>query len=435
MSPESSRSVDRRIRALAVPALATLAIEPLYVLTDTAIVGRLGTIPLGGLALAATVLNTLMWIMNFLSFGTTSRVAFLTGRGQHREAAASAAQALWLAVFAGVAVGAGLAVAAPWLVSALGGQGGVRAAAVTYMRISAVGIPMMLIPLASQGYLRGLSDTRTALRIVLVANAVNLVLEVVAVYGLELGVAGSAWSTVIAQAGAAAWFLKVIVPPIAAAGSSVRPDVRAMRSLLVVGRHLLVRTGALIAALALSTSSAARLDDVSLAAHQITLQLFTFLALVVDALAVAGQALVGTALGAGGFDDIRLVCRRLMRMGVYAGGALAAVVVVTSSAVPHLFSADPAVVDAAAGALVMLGVLQIPASTAFVLDGILMGASDFRFLQWTTVAALVVFAPLAAVVVAADLSLTALWMGMVAWMSARAAVSYARYRRGRWIPA
>lgn len=430
---ERLHPVDRRILALALPALATLAIEPLYILTDTAIVGRLGTAPLGGLALAATVLNTLIWVMNFLSFGTTSRVAFLTGQGRHRDAAASAAQALWLGVVLGLAVAGALALSAPGLARGLGGSGAVLAAATTYLRISAVGLPFIFVSLAAQGYLRGRSDTRTALRIVLVANVANLVLEVLTVYGLHWGVAGSAWSTVVAQAGAAIWFLVVVTPPIAGAGTSMRPDVRAMRSLLVVGRHLLVRTGALIAALALSTASAARLGEASLAAHQIALQLFTFLALVVDALAVAGQALVGTGLGAGDPGAIRQVCRRLMRMGLYAGSVLAALVVLTSGLLPHVFTADRAVVRAATGALVALGILQIPGAIAFVLDGILMGASDFRFLQWTTVAALAVFAPIAVVVVKADLGLTGLWLGLVAWMTARTLVSYARYRGGRWL--
>jgi putative MATE family efflux protein len=433
--PDPARAADRRILALAIPALGTLAVEPLYVLTDTAIVGRLGTVPLGGLALAATVLNTLVWVMNFLSFGTTSRVAHLTGQGRHAEAARSAAQALWLAGVLGVAIGAGLAASAPVLARVLGGEGAVQDVAVTYLRISAVGVPFILVPLASQGYLRGLSDTRTPLRIVLLANLANLVIELVLVFGFDLGVAGSAWSTVVAQAASAVWFLAILAPRIAATGCSLRPDPRAMRGLVTVGRHLLVRTGALIAALAASTAGAARLGPVSLAAHQITLQLFTFLALVVDALAISAQALVGTSLGEGDAPAVRLVCRRLMRMGLRVGLALAAAVVATSPLLPRLFSGDERVVVAATGSLAMLGILQIPAAIAFVLDGVLMGADDFRFLQRTTVSALAAFAPLAVLVVVTGAGLTALWGALIVWMTVRTAVSYARYRTGGWLTA
>src|SRR3546814_1350276 len=90
--------IYRRIMLIAVPALGSLLVEPIYVLTDTAVVGRLGTVPLGGLALASTVLNTLVWVFNFLSYGTTVRVAVRRGRGDTAGGADDALQALWLAL-------------------------------------------------------------------------------------------------------------------------------------------------------------------------------------------------------------------------------------------------------------------------------------------------------------------------------------------------
>lgn len=419
--------LDRRIAALAVPALGSLAIEPLYVLTDTAIVGRLGTVPLAGLAIASTVLTTLIWVSNVLSFGTTSRVALLTGRGDHAGAKSVAAQGLWLCAVFGIPVGAAVALAAPGLARVLGGEGDVLEAAVTYLRISAIGIPFVLVALLGHGWFRGLSDTKTPLRIVLAANVLNVVLEVLFVYGMDWGVAGSAWGTVVAQVVTAGWFMLLAVARFAP------PVWDEMRRLLVIGRDLFIRTIALVGVLALSTSVAARVNDATLAGHQIALQLFTFLALVVDALAITAQAMIGTKLGADDHDGALVVASRLLRVGMILGGGIGLVVVATSPLVPHIFTEDAAVIDRATLALAMLGALQIPAALAFVLDGVLMGASDFRFLKWTTLAGAIVFLPFAAAVLAWDrLGIVGIWVGLVAWMSARALVTLARFRRGRW---
>src|SRR5687767_14145872 len=233
---------DRAIVRLAVPAFGTLAVEPLYVLVDTAIVGRLGTVPLGGLALASTVLASLLWVFNFLSYGTTARVAFLTGGGDHRGAGAVAAQGLWLCVLIGVPLAAGVAIGRGPLVALVGGEGEIAAAARTYLLISTVGMPAVLVMLVGHGYLRGVADTRTPLVVAVASNVLNLVLEIVLVYGFDLGVAGSAWGTVVAQLLGAWWFLALlrrrfrdVQTPRALVGAEVR-------RLLLAGRHLFVRT-------------------------------------------------------------------------------------------------------------------------------------------------------------------------------------------------
>jgi putative MATE family efflux protein len=422
--------LDRSIAALAVPALGALAVEPLYVLADTAIVGHLGTVPLGGLALASTVLNTLLWVSNVLSFGTTSRVAVLTGRQDHAGAKQVAAQGLWLCAALGIPVALGVADLARPIARGLGGHGAILAAAVTYLRISAVGIPFVLVALLGHGWFRGLSDTRTPLRIVVVANLLNIGLELAFVYGFHWGVAGSAWGTVVAQVVTAGWFMALGVARFAP------PVWDEMRRLLGIGRDLFIRTAALVGVLVVSTSVAARISPATLGGHQIALQLFTFLALVVDALAITGQAMVGTRLGAGDEPGAVEAARRLLHVGLRIGIVIGAVVIATSPLVPHVFSSDPAVVRKGAAALVLLGVLQVPAALAFVLDGVLMGASDFRFLKWTTLAGAAAFLPFAAaVLVWHRLGIAVLWAGMVAWMAARAAVSQARFRRGGWTAA
>ncbi|MDP9069892.1 MAG: MATE family efflux transporter [Actinomycetota bacterium] len=425
---------DRRIVALAVPALGTLATEPLYVLVDTAIVGRLGTVPLGGLALASTVLTTLLWVFNFLAYGTTARVAFLMGRGDRRAAAGVAAQGLWLATGIGLTLAAAIAAGGRLLAGLLGGEGPILEAATTYLRISALGMPAVLVALVGHGYLRGLSDTRTPLLVVVVANVTNVVLEVLLVYGLDLGVAGSAWGTVVAQLLAAGWFAVLVGRRVVDADADLAPVWSEMRRLVVVGRHLFTRTGALLATLALSTAVAARVGPSTLGGHQIALQVFTFLALAVDALAIAAQALVGTFLGAGRTEEAVGTGRRLLGFGAVTGGAVGVVVAATAWLLPHVFTTDPAVAHRATVALLFLAALQVPAAVTFVLDGVLMGASDFRFLQWSTVAAALAFVPFAAAVLSRHrLGIGGIWAGLLAWVLVRAAANAVRFRRRRWM--
>jgi putative MATE family efflux protein len=424
---------DRRIAALALPALATVAVEPVYTLVDTGIVGRLGTGPLGGLALATTVLNASFWIFNFLSFGTTSRVAFLTGRGDRRAAGMVATQGLWLAGCIGVPVGLLLFAGARPIGLALGGHGAVLHAATTYLRISAVGLPFILVALVGNGYLRGLSDTRTPFAVVAVANVVNVVLELVLVYGVRLGVAGSAWGTVVAQLLSAGWFVVLIADRVAGTGAGLRPVAREMRKLVVIGRHLFVRTGALLATLTIATSVAARVSPATLGAHQIALQVWLFVTLAFDGLAIPAQAFTGTLLGTGDVEETRAYALRLLQLGAWFGLAVGALLVATSSVLPHAFTADPHVASRATAGLVIVGILQFPGAALWVLDGVLMGASDFRFLQVSTTSALVAFLPVGAAVLAWHrLGIVGIWLGLSLWLLVRLAINYGRYRGTRW---
>ena len=413
--------------------MATVLVEPVYTVVDTAIVGHLGIAPLGGLALASTVLYASFWVFNFLSFGTTSRVAFLTGRGDDRSAAAVAVQGLWLCGCIGIPVALLIAGAARPVATVMGGHGEVLNAAVTYLRISAAGTPFVLISLVGNGYLRGVSDTRTPLRVVVVANLANLGLEIVLVYGMHLGVAGSAWGTVAAQILAAAWFSVLVARRVTATGTRLRPVPDEMRRLVVIGRHLFVRTGALLATLALATSVAARLGPVILAAHQVALQVWLFVTLAFDGLAIPAQTIVGTLLGEGSAEEARLYGRRLCVIGAWAGTVVGVVIVGLSPVLPQLFTADARVAHQATVALVAVGVLQIPDAVLFVLDGVLMGASDFRFLQVSTLAGLTGFVPVAAAVLAWHrLGIAGLWLGLGVWLLLRLAVNGSRFRGAAW---
>ena len=286
---------DREILTLALPALGALAAEPLYLLADTAMVGHLGTEELAALAIAGALIVGAFTLFNFLTYGTTAQVARLSGAAEHEQAGRLAAQALWLASGLGVLLTLVLAAAAVPLVDLMGGEGRTGELAVTYLRIGSLGLPFALIALSGQGFLRGVSDLRTPLVIVVAANAANVALNLLFIYGFGWGLAGSAWATVVAQAGMGAAFVAVLLKRPA---SSRRPSLAAIRPLVRIGGEIFVRTAALYASFLVASAVLARVGDDALGAHQIAFQLFVFLALVLDAIAIAGQVIVGRSLGA-----------------------------------------------------------------------------------------------------------------------------------------
>jgi len=427
--------LDRRILAIAVPALGSLLVVPIYVLTDTAVVGRIGTTSLGGLALASVVLNTLVWVFNFLSYGTTVRVAVRRGRNDRVGAASDALQALWLAVGIGFVVAACIGLSADGLVALIGDDPAVIAEGVTYLRVSVVGVPFQFVVIACIGYLYGLPDTKRPFLVLALSTTVNLVLELVLVFGLDWGIAGSAWGTVLAQMLSAGVFLAIVVPSLRADGLhrlSVVPSV--MWSVVKVGAHLVQRTAFLLAALAVATAAASRVGTAELAAHQIAAQMFLFLAIGVDMFKVSGQSLVGHALGAGRPDDARDVVRHLYRWAWRAGAILAVVTLALSPVLPHAFTADPAVARVATVAMVVLAVMQLPAALTFVLDGVLMGANDFRDLRWQTTLAFAASLPVfVAVFIWPSLGIVTVWLGLLLWISVGAAKNHARVQGEAWL--
>ena len=427
------RPLDREIARLALPALVALTAEPVYVLADTAVVGHLGTPELAGLAVAGTLLTSAFWVFNFLAYGTTAAVARAIGAGRDLAAARQAVQSLWLALGLGAVLAVAGVVAADLAVGLMGPSDAVRPHARLYLRISALGAPAVLVALAGVGYLRGLQDTATPLKIALGANLANLAGEVALIYGLGMGLGASAATTVAAQMGAAVIFARRILGHARAAGVRLRPDPAAQRALLVVGRDLFVRTGSLPAALALSPAVASRQGTVPVAAHQVALQLWLFMALVLDAPAIAAQPMIGRLLGAGEADEARLVSRRLLGWGVVAGLGLAVAVLALRGVLPGLFSNDPRVEALTGDVLWFVALLQPLNAVVFVLDGILIGAGDLRFLARAMLVSLAVFVPLALAVAWRDLPLFALWGALGVLMAARLATMAGRYLGPGWM--
>jgi putative MATE family efflux protein len=424
-------AMDRRILALAVPALGALIVEPLYNVTDTAIVGHLGRSPLGGLALATTVLNLLGWTFAFVQMATTSQVAYRRGRNDPHAVTRAVVAAYVVAVALGLLVAVLVAIVGPDLTRLLGGHGAVQRNATTYLRISAVGMPFLLLTLAGTGHAQGHEDTRTPLLIVLVANMLNVGLEVLLVYGAHLGVAGSAWGTVVAQFLAAVLFVTTSRQRIMT--ELIRPTRQDYAVLLGNGVALVIRTVALGAALAASTAIAAQLGPATLGGHQIALQVWLLLALTLDALAVPAQVYVGTALGRGDVEDAVAIGRRCLRLGLLASAVVGLATMAASPALPYVFTGDAGVRSQATIALLLCGALQPFAAVAFVLDGLLLGAGDYGILRRSMLLALIAYVPFAAATVAHHgLGITGIWLAITCWLAARCLLLGLHWQSRRW---
>ncbi|MED7822364.1 MATE family efflux transporter [Streptomyces chiangmaiensis] len=436
-APATPRAIrhqqDREIVALAVPAFGALVAEPLFVMADSAIVGHLGTAQLAGLGVASALLTTAVSIFVFLAYATTAAVARRVGAGDLRSAIRQGMDGIWLALLLGAAVIAIVLPTAPGIVELFGASQTAAPYATTYLRISALGIPAMLVVLAATGVLRGLQDTRTPLYVAVAGFVANAALNAALVYGAGLGIAGSAWGTVVAQCGMAAVYLLVVVRGARHHGASLLPDAAGIRASAQAGVPLLVRTLSLRAILMIATAVAARLGDADIAAHQIILSLWSLLAFALDAIAIAGQAIIGRYLGADDPQGARDACRRMLQWGVAAGVGLGLLVLVTRPLFLPLFTSDPTVHQAALPALVLVAVTQPICGVVFVLDGVLMGAGDGRYLAWAMLLTVAVFAPVALLVPVLGGALTALWAAMTLMMTVRMLTLWLRSRSGYWI--
>lgn len=431
---------DREILRLAVPAFLALVAEPLFLLSDAAIVGHLGTAPLAGLGIAAVVLQTVVGLCVFLAYGTTGSVARRVGAGDLPGALAQGVDGLWLAVGIGsVATVAGVALTDP-LVGLFGASEEVSGPATTYLRIAFLGTVPLLLVLAATGVLRGLQDTRTPLVVAVGGNVLNVVLNLLLVYPAGLGIAGSALGSVLAQVAMAAAFLVVVVRGARRHHASLRPDLLGIRAAGRAGVPLVVRTLTLRAALLATTyavvlaAAGARDQEVDLATHQLAMTLWGFLAFVLDAIAIAAQAITGRALGAGDVAGTRELTGRMIRWGVVSGVVTGLLLAAVSPFLGHLFTGDTDVVDLLVPVLLVAAIGQPVAGVVFVLDGVLIGAGDGRYLAAAGVVTLLVYAPVLLVCAALGSGLVVLWVAFtVVFMGARLAVLLHRARGDAWM--
>jgi putative MATE family efflux protein len=427
-------AVDRDIVRLAMPALGALVVEPLFLMTDTALVGHLGATELAGVGVASAVLQTVTGLLVFLAYSTTPAVARALGAGDLRGAVHAGLDGMWLALGLGVVLAVvGWPLARP-LVGLFGASASVTGVAGDYLLVSLIGLPGILLVTASTGLLRGLQDTRTPLVVATVGFVGNGLLNAWFIYGLHMGVIGSAAGTIVAQWAMAAVYVVIAVRAARRTGAPIRPGtsgvVRALRS----GAWLFLRTASLRIAMLATVGIAAGLGVAGLATTQVGLTVFGTLAFALDALAIAGQALVGHALGAGDGDRVRRVTTRLVVLGIVGGVLLGALTLAVSGVLGAVFSDSASVRALLPGVLVLVALGMPIAGYVFVLDGVLIGAGDARYLAIAGGVNLVVYLPLLVLVDHGGPTLAGLWAAFsFGYVGIRAVTLGVRAHRPGWI--
>ena len=472
-SSPASPGLNRQVLSLALPALGALIAEPLFVLADSSMVGHLGAVSLAGLSLASTILTTTVGLFVFLAYATTATTARLFGAGRRTEGLRAGVDGMWLALLLGLGAGAFLGLTAPWLTAAMGADGAVAQAAVSYLRASCPGLPGMFVVLAATGVLRGLLDTRTPFVVATAGAVFNVVVNAILLYGVGMGIAGSGAGTAIAQTAMALALALPIIREARAAGVSLLPHRAGLGASLGSGTPLLIRSLSLRVAILATVWAATALGEVPLAAHQVVNALWTFAAFALDALAVAAQALIGTALGqaqragaaatnaeAGLTADtaadtdtdtrtasatagwsIEELLRRMLVWGAGTGVLIGMLMAAGAAWLPRAFTSDAGVIAAATPTLLVAASALPLAGVVYLLDGVLMGAGDGRYLAWAGLMTLVPYVPLALLVGSDALpassgstsGLVQLWIAF-AWvfMAARGATTYLRARGTAW---
>lgn len=393
---------DRAIAALAIPALGTLAIDPFVSIVDTVWVGRLGAGPLASLAIASAVFMAIFSIFNFVQAAVTPLVAGEVGRDDIQRAGAIATGSVVTTAAIGIGVSIVAILLTEPLTSLFGGEPSVLADSASYLRIRFLALPAVLVVMAGHGIYRGHSDTKTPLYVAIGMNLINLVLDPILIFGVGLGVEGAAWATVIAQVFAAAWFLVLIF---GVHRHRLGTDRRGrgtgglpIGKIVAAGWPMMIRSAALLFAIAATTVAASRIDTEAVAGHQIAMQVWLFLSFVLDAFAIAAMAMIGTDLGAGSPKAAREIGNRLLALGLMAGLTLSILLLVSAPFVGSIFTSDSGVLDDLSSIYMFVVVLQPLTALVYVWDGIGIGASAFKFLAGSmvlsallTVVVLVVF--------------------------------------------
>lgn len=436
-APETNPT-NRRILRLSMSALVVLIAEPLYLMLDLAVVGRLGGTDLAALGVGVLVLGVVSTQLTFLSYGTTARAAQKFGAGDRAGAVFEGMQATWIALGVGAAIVAVVQLGAPWILEVLTGGGSVAQEATAWLRIAVCGVPLILLSMAGNGWMRGVQDTRRPIVYVVVGLGISAVLCPLLVHGLlgapEMGLEGSAVANVVGQSVAGILFAVRVVAECAREHVSGRgPRWSVIVSQLALGRDLILRSLSFQICFLSAAAVASRFGVAAVASHQLVLQLWNFVALLLDSFAIAAQALVGAALGAGKVPAAWRVTRRVTQWSVGVSIVLAVAFALGSSLVPKIFTSDPEVLDAV-GTPWWFFVAMLPvAGVVFALDGVLLGSADAAFLRNATLAcALFGFFPLIWLSLIFDWGLAGIWSGLVVFMALRLITGVWRVRGGRW---
>ena len=404
-STQSNVSTGQRILDLAIPAAGALLIDPLLTLVDTALVGRTSgesPAPLAGMGSAAALLTFSFYAGNFLCTAVTPLVSAKRAAGDEEGAIQVGGQALSLAVVLGLLLTFILRTASQPLLYVMGTANTgdeANAYALSFLSVRALAAPAVLLMEASTGVLRGYLDTKTPIFVLVAANMVNLVLDVILIVGLGLGPMGAAIATTTAEWMSAGLYLAVLVGRLPAAGGELAktdesrevvirpllelPTWEQIRPLLVASSSVLLRTLVLQLSLSGAAAMAARGGAAapSVAAHQIGMQLYLLGSFFCDSLAAASQGLVADAIGRQDAPAVRDIASTIFRYSLYLGLALAALLQIGSSTglLYDIFTRDPLTQASLSEILPLLVVAQPISSLVFAADGVLQGASEFPY--------------------------------------------------------
>lgn len=429
----SARDLDREIFLLAAPTFATLVSEPALLMADSAVIGHVGTTQLAGLGIATNLLGILTGLSIFLAYGTTGTVARRLGADDRRAALAGGVDGMVLAVLLGAALGVVMQLMLPMVIGWYHPGAGVAQAAETYLRIALCGLPSLLLIMASTGVLRGLQDTRTPFAVAVSCNLINIGLNVGLVFGAGMGVAGAATGTLVAQTASAVILGAVVIRGARRERTRIRFHPRGVLAAARSGFWLVVRTATLQASITVTTAIAAGISAVGLATHQVTNSLWTFLTFALDAIAIAAQAVIGRYLGAGDTAMVRRLTRRMIGWGVLAGAVFGVILAATRPLYVRLFSADPDVQSLLVWVLLVVAAITPVGGIVFVLDGVLIGAGDGRYLALAGLIAMAAYVPLALLVHALGAGLVWLWVAYGCFILARMITLVARARGSAWM--
>jgi MATE family multidrug resistance protein len=422
---------DGAIAALAIPALGTLAIDPLVSIVDTVWVGRLGTEELAALAVASAVFGAVFAIFNFIHVTITPMVAGEVGRGFPERAGGITKGALIISVALGVVLALIIGTLSETIVGAFGATGEVLGQSASYLEVRVLSLPSMLLAMVAVGVYRGHQDTRTPLFVAVGMNVVNLVLDPILIFGAGMGVVGAAWATVVAQAIAAVVFLALLFvrdkDEFGLGGRINGIRGLGMGRILGEGWPMMLRSMALLFALTATTFAATQLGTPEVAAHQIALQTWLFMSFVLDSLAVAAMAMIGSEMGADHRRAARDIANRLLALGFMMGTVLAVALALVRPFLAPLFSAEPVVEELLASIVWFVIVLQPLTALVYVWDGIGIGTSAFRFMA----ASMVISAALTvAVLFAIGGTLVGVWIALTVLVLSRLVAFVVWHQRG-----
>ncbi|AEQ06829.2 MATE family efflux transporter [Corynebacterium pseudotuberculosis] len=416
------------ILRLALPALGVLAATPLYLLFDTAVVGTLGAASLAALGAGTTIYAQVTTQLTFLSYGTTARSARLFGAGKKKEAVAEGVQATWLALFVGTVLAVTIFLGAPQFTFWLSGSSEVSSAATSWLRVTAAGIPLVLIIMAGNGWLRGVQNTRLPLLFTLSGIFPGMVLVPILVG--RYGLVGSAWANIVGITITSFLFIACLFRM---HEGSIQPNWSIMRSQLTLGRDLILRSLSFQISFLSAAAVAGRFGPESLAAHQVLLQLWSFLTLVLDSLAIAGQMLTGAALGAKDVVRARRVGQVSVLYSTMFGVALAVIFAAGFQVIPGIFTSDEGVLQEISGPWWQLVLMIILGGVVFAFDGILLGAADAAYLRTVSLLSVLVgFLPGVWLALFFQAGLVGVWWGLVSFISIRMIAGVWRFYSMKW---